>query len=45
MRSINMDSMVLRLKSFGQWRYSVLSLTDTASTSSNHVEIVVSDRS
>ena len=45
MRSANMDSMVLRLKSFGQWRYSVRSLMDTASTSSNQVEMVVSDRS
>ena len=40
-----MDSIVLRLKSFGQWRYSVRSLMDTASTSSNHVEMVVSDKS
>ena len=40
-----MDSIVLRLKSFGQWRYSVRSLMDTASTSSNQVEMVVSDRS
>ena len=45
MRSENMDSIVLRLKSFGQWRYSVRSLMDTASTSSNHVEMVVSDKS
>ena len=45
MRSENRDSIVLRLKSFGQWRYSVRSLMDTASTSSNQVEMVVSDKS
>ena len=45
MRSENMDSIVPRLKSFAQRRYSVLSLMETASTSSNHVVMVVSDSS